>query len=293
MADNFPRPPLPSFETSNRGGVRRVWAIVGIVGGFLFYVIPGFFAIRSYRRWRAGTIARPIFAWTFAWIAVVSAALAGVAGIVLYDDLKKAVTNELINVDFREEVAPFNIGENSVASFDHPDGTYRITVKEASATASSVGEFIRTAYAVGVRVDVVEMTSDGTAVGAACLGPAEGGKGPAGYAFLVEPGGVFVLGRLNPSRRIDFLKQDTDERIETVKRVSIECLPKDIGPAFGGSTDVTVTGYANGLEVATTEDQDGYYTYVYAGLYVVAEQTGSEVRFERVSARVPDGEWMP
>ncbi|MGZ8567498.1 MAG: hypothetical protein ACXWXS_10660, partial [Actinomycetota bacterium] len=55
--------------------MRRTWAIVGIVGGFPFLIVPGIFAIRSYRRWRAGKIPKPIFAWTFAWIAVAYTAL--------------------------------------------------------------------------------------------------------------------------------------------------------------------------------------------------------------------------
>jgi hypothetical protein len=60
-----------------------------------------------------------------------------------------------------------------------------------------------------------------------------------------------------------------------------------------GSTDVTVTGYANGFEIVTTQDADGYDTYTYAGLAVGAEQAGTEVRFTPVWARVPDQEWMP
>ena len=79
----------------------------------------------------------------------------------------------------------------------------------------------------------------------------------------------------------------------TVERVSIRCSPNEVKPAFGGSTAVTVTGYVNGLEVVTTQDPDGYSTYTAAGLSVQAEQAGTEVRFTRVWARLPDGEWIP
>lgn len=189
----------------------------------------------------------------------------------------------------REGVTPFDIGENSLASFDHPDGTYRVTVKDASEPITSLGEFVRTAYAVGIRADVVEMTEPGTIVGALCLGPADGEEGPAGYGFFVDPGGdYFIIGREDPSGRVEFLKEGTDERIETVQRMSIVCVPNEIDPAFGGSIDVTVIGYANGLEVATTEDPDGYHRNVYAGLTVVTEKPGTEVRFTRVRARVPE-----
>jgi hypothetical protein len=137
------------------------------------------------------------------------------------------------------------------------------------------------------------MTEPGTFVGAACLGPAEAEDGLAGYGFYVEPGGDFILGRQDPSGKVEFLKQGSDARIETVERVSIKCVPNDIGPAFAGSTDVTVTGYANGLEVVTTEDPDGYYTYVYAGLTINSEKAGTEVRFTRVWHECPTRSGCP
>ncbi len=273
-------PPSPTYEAPKHGWVRRTWAIVGIIGGFLFLIAPGFFAIRSYRRWRAGTIPKPIFAWTFAWIGVAYVAFIGV---VVY----KALPNELINVDFREGVEPFEIVESSVATLDHPDGTYRVTVKDTDGPITSLGEFARTAYAIGIRAEVVEITEPGTTVGATCLGPAaEGVEGLAGYGFFVEPGGDFILGRQDPGGGIEFLKQGTDARIETVRRVSVKCVPD-----LGG--DVTLIGFANGLEIVSAEDPDGYRPYTHAGLFVLTERAGTEVRFTRVWARVPDVEWVP
>lgn len=217
-----------------------------------------------------------------------------VSGVVLNETL----TNELITVDFRDEADPFEVGENSFFRGDLFEGTYRITVKSAAAntnsSVTSLGDFVRTAYAVGIRAEVVEMTEPGTAVAAMCLGPAtEGAEGLVGYGFWVEPGGDFVLGRQIPDGSLELLEQGEDTRIETVKRVSIQCVPNEIDPAFGGSTDVTVTGYANGLEIVTTQDSDGYRTYTHAGLTVGAEQAGTEVRFTRALARVPDQQWMP
>lgn len=290
MADIPPPPPSPAPETRKQGGVRRAWAIVGIVAGFLFLIVPGFFAIRSYRRWRAGTIAKPIFAWTFGWIGVAYLALVGVGSVVL----DQVLTDELIDVEFREGIAPFESGQTSSGNrFDHVEGSYRFTIKDVRGPSSSVGEFVRTAYAVGVRAEVVEITERGTTVGAMCLGPAEGEEGPVGYGFFVTPGGEYILGRQTPDQRIEFLEQGTDPRIATVERVSVTCVPSGIEPVLGGSTDVTVVGYANGLEVVTTQDPNGYDTYTHAGLSVVADQPGAEVRFTRVLARVPDEEWAP
>jgi len=279
MALTVPPPPPPALESPKQGWVGRALAIVGIVGGFLFLIVPGIFAIRSYRRWRAGKIPKPIFAWTFAPIGVAYLALIVVS-------VKTLSNNELIMVNFREAVDPFNIGETQGARYDHVAGTYRVTVKNTDFRINtSVGEFARTAYAVGIRAEVVELTKPGTSVGAMCLGPgAEGEDELVGYGFFVEPGGTYSLERQDSGGRVESLKQGTDPRIETVERVSIVCSPVD--------GDVTIIGFANGLEVVVAEDRDGHDVYTYAGISVVAEQTGTEVRFKRVLARVPDEEWI-
>ena len=266
MERDVPLPPPPAIEAPPRQGwVGRSWAIVGIVGGFLFFIVPGFFSIRSYRRWRAGTIRKPIFAWTFAWIGVVYVAAIAVASLALPD--------ELLIVDFRDRVDPFEVGENSAVRSEHVDGTYRLTVKDTLGPVTSLGELVRTAYAVGVRAEVVEMSEPGTTVGAMCLGPAaEGAPELAGYGFFVEPGGDYILGRQDPDARIDFLERGTDARIETVEHVSIICAPDLDG-------DVTLIGFANGLEIVSAEDRGGYTVYTHAGLSVISEQIGAEVRF--------------
>lgn len=208
--------------------------------------------------------------------------------------LNKALPNELIMANFRDGVEPFEVYEDSGSKGDHVEGTYRLTVKNADDSTTSLGDFIRTAYAVGVRAEVVEITEPETILAASCLGSVtEGVKGLAGYGFYVRPGGEFALLRLDPGGNSKVLKDGTDTRVATLKRVSVRCVPNGTNPAFGGSTDVTVTGYANGLEVATFQDLNGYHKYDYAGLTVVAKRAGTEVRFTRVWARVPDGEWIP
>jgi hypothetical protein len=267
------------FGPSKQGWVRRTWAIVGIVGGFLFLIVPGIFAIRSYRRWRAGKVRRPIFAWTFAWITVAYVVFVGVTFVTL--------PHELIDVDFRSGVEPFNLGQTPGAIYEHDAGTYRITVKNTDFHSNtSVGELVRTAYAVGVRAEVVEMTEPGTSVGAMCLGPADGVDGLVGYGFFVEPGGDFSLERQDSGGVPESLEEGTDPRIGSVDRVSIMCVPNSQG-------SVSLVGFANGLEVVSAEDRGGYDVYTYAGLSVQTGEAMTEVRFTRVWARLPDGEWTP
>ncbi len=272
-------PPPPDFEPPKQGWVRRAWAILGIVGGFLFLIVPGIFAIRSYRRWRAGKVRRPIFAWTFAWITVAYVAFVVITLVTL--------PHELIDVDFRSGVEPFNLGQTSGATYDQIEGTYRITVTNTDYHSNtSVGEFIRTAYAVGVRVELVEITEPGTNVGAMCLGPTDGAGGLVGYGFYVGPSGDFTLERQDPGGVPETLTDGTAPAIRSVDRVSIMCVPDPRG-------NVLLIGFANGLKVVSAEDRVGYDVYTYAGLSVQTDEAMTEVRFTRVWARVPDDAWTP
>ena len=56
-----PPPPRPDFDSWGKRGEawERGWAITGIVFAFLFNVIPGWFALRAYRRWQRGERKRP------------------------------------------------------------------------------------------------------------------------------------------------------------------------------------------------------------------------------------------
>jgi hypothetical protein len=59
------------------GGFPRVLAIAGVVVGFLLLIVPGLFALRSYRRWRDGEHAEAALAWSLAVlpVAIVPAAV--------------------------------------------------------------------------------------------------------------------------------------------------------------------------------------------------------------------------
>ena len=56
-------------------GRRRLLALLGVVAGFLALIVPGVFALRSYRRWQDEIILQPSFAWVMGilalWAAVV------------------------------------------------------------------------------------------------------------------------------------------------------------------------------------------------------------------------------
>lgn len=221
------------------------------------------------------------------WLRIVGVATVILASIVFLGYLmNQALPNQLIDVRFQGTVEPFEVGENGAARYELVDGTYRIMVKGADEFATSLGDFPRTAYAVGVRAEVIEITDPGLEVAVECRGPGSGGGDElAGYAFHTGPGGDFVLVRLDPGGGA-ILEDGTDGRIGAIRRVSILCEP-------GLDGNVSVTGFVNGFPVAMAEDQDGYDAYTYAGLTVRAERAFSDVRFTRVWARVPDREWAP
>lgn len=44
--------------------MKRFFMVLGIIGGFGCFFVPGLFGVRSYRRWERGEI-RPPFGWMF------------------------------------------------------------------------------------------------------------------------------------------------------------------------------------------------------------------------------------
>ena len=66
-------PPDDAWRYSTEGAPRIV-ALLGVVLGFLMLVVPGIVALRSYRRWRDGTILQPSAAWAIGvlgiWVAI-------------------------------------------------------------------------------------------------------------------------------------------------------------------------------------------------------------------------------
>ena len=70
--DDAPPPPHPSDRSwrYRRDGAPKVFALAGVVVGFVLLIVPGIFALRSYRRWQDEVRPEPTFAWAIAALTV-------------------------------------------------------------------------------------------------------------------------------------------------------------------------------------------------------------------------------
>jgi hypothetical protein len=55
-----------------RDGLPRAFAAFGVVAGYAALLIPGIFALRSYRRWQRGDLAEPTLPWSLAVVGLIS-----------------------------------------------------------------------------------------------------------------------------------------------------------------------------------------------------------------------------
>ena len=51
--------PCPAGDNPEVKGWKKFLMVVGIIGGFNLYIVPGFFGIRTYRRWKRGETPSP------------------------------------------------------------------------------------------------------------------------------------------------------------------------------------------------------------------------------------------
>jgi hypothetical protein len=70
--DDTPPPPHPSDRAwrYRRDGAPKLFALAGVVVGFALVIVPGIFALRSYRRWQDEVSPVPTVAWAIAALTV-------------------------------------------------------------------------------------------------------------------------------------------------------------------------------------------------------------------------------
>ncbi|MBA3737434.1 MAG: hypothetical protein H0W97_02595 [Actinobacteria bacterium] len=267
QAQTPPPPPPPPPRHRSLG---NVWAIVGIVAGFFFLIVPGVLAIRSYRRWRAGSIRRPTLAWTCAWIGVPALALTIYSSWALYNV-------PVIQDDFSDPSSGWPLNEGLDRSVGYQEGTYRIELRGADSHGASLTWSEGALPNVAVEADVRLRSGDRStaAAGIGCL-EREG----LGYVFVIGFDGEFAIGRFDDIGETLVTGHLPPSALPTGSSYTIraECR------AGYGVTRLAM--YVNGTKVAdTTEPDDGGYR-TFTALRLVAVSTAEDmvdVRFDNAS----------
>ena len=63
-------PPAEASARYRKTGLPRVLALAGVIAGFALLIVPGIFALRSYRRWQDGSASEPRAAWSVLALAI-------------------------------------------------------------------------------------------------------------------------------------------------------------------------------------------------------------------------------
>ncbi len=251
---SLPPPPLPPPPKGRFLG--RAWAVTGIVLGFLFYVVPGIFAIRSFRRWRSGKIPRPTFAWTCAWIGLPLLALGIYSVYTLYH--VPVVKDDFSNLD-----SGWPEASRRGWSTGYFDGTYRIQLHGSDIRASFLiwdeGRLPNVAVEADARViSGVEAT---LAIG--CVAEEE-----YGYLFALGPGETYMIGRID-EEGITVLTEGP-----LPAGVSLDASNRIRGECRAGSGPTSLAMYVNGMKLAEATEAEQSQRLWFTSIVLLAATDG-------------------
>jgi len=200
----LPPPPTAPQVPAPRGWLKKTWAIVGIASGFFPYIVPGFFALRSYTNWITGKKNKALFAWVWAGIGLVIWAFLAISLVALlagggWDGLssvpsiaphapKLPALRLVFRDDFANPSSGWQVGvQDADATPGYVQGTYRIAYSDAASNgtlALRVATF--SAGLVSVQADVRQVgitTPPKSAYGIGCaVDPSHL------YSFVIDPG---------------------------------------------------------------------------------------------------------
>jgi hypothetical protein len=260
-------PPRPDQAATSPTRFKKAAAILGIVLGFLFYIVPGIFAWRSYRRWKRGEIRRPTFAWVSAAIALPLIVATGIIPFYILYGMP------LIDEDFSGQVDGWpSIGRPHSAQV--VDGGYELTVetgREGDLTLAGLR------WNEGARPNVAVESSTQLLVGDAIAGPGcFDANRNLGYAFLIGGGGWEVQEVRNGSGSL-IDAGDLGTSTTGVLRVRGECR--------GGYGDHELRMFVDGSLVATIPAGPDPFDFTAVGLVLEAKgSNAARARFDDVSA---------
>lgn len=186
MAVDVPPPPPAELAATTRSWFGSAVAIVGIVGGFLCLIVPGIFALRSWRRWERRQIANPTFAWVMAGV-FVFLILLSVGGYWF------TYGRPLLEDDFATPSDEWGTTDEPYV-LRYVDGAYEIDITP-SPEAGSVGvgaSVWNESTLPNVAVEASLLALGGDAASAAGVGCANSAEGDA-YMFMVAIDGSYLV----------------------------------------------------------------------------------------------------
>lgn len=271
MSSTLPPPPAASVGTAethrppSRFG--KVAAVVGIVLGFLLFVVPGLFAWRSYRRWERGEIRNPTFAW-----AMVPVFLVAATGMGIYVALYRT---PLLVDDFSDRSNDwYTAGPPNTARF--VDGGFELVVGSGQAGDISLSGLRWREGSrpnVAVEADVELLTGDDAFAGVGCFDA----DGDIGYLFVVTSGGEWQIRLVRGGQGPPLAEGNTDADLQDGLRIRGECR--------GGYGDHEVRMFVDETLVSTLAVPPRIFGFSGVAIAIVATSSdGVQARFDDVLA---------
>jgi len=275
-------PPPPSSprsppEPPHRSILGRAWAIVGVILGIVF-ILPAIFAVRSFWRWRAGKIAKPTFAWIWAWIG--TAILVPIIGLTVWVE---HFAPPLVQDDFSDASSGWPVSSDPRAMMGYVDGAFEIALNEPM-TRSSILNFVpdpspypRRSLTVQAEVTEVSSVSAKDFAGVGCWEF----LGAYGYVFAVGIDGSWAIIEVSGGETTVLASGKEPETIRGRGKTNLV-----EGECYGfGTAPALLYINVNGTRVGSAEGSTGDTFYGF-GLTVVAGEGGTVVvRFDDALAR--------
>ncbi len=258
----------PSPHPPRQGNLRKVWAVAGIVAGLLFFIAPGVFALRSYRRWRTGSIHRPTFAWACAWIGVPLLSLGAYSAWALYNV-------PVLQDDFSDSASGWPVNAGPGWSVGYNEGAYRIELHGADSKAAFLTWREGALPNVAVEADVMlQSGNEATSLAGVGCSVEEG----VGYLFVIGFHDKFAIIRFDEAGTTTIATGDLPPTVwiaGSTSRIRGECR--------AGFGEARLTMYVNGtkLEEATEPDEGDYRAFRAIRLAVASSAEDTvDIRFD-------------
>ena len=285
------QPPAPPPPVLPGPYVCKGWRKARIIGGvatafFFFFTIPGWAALRSYRRWRDGEDEKPpagLRVWSWAWPPVLAILIAAA----FWSDppessQPKSDDGAIIVDDFSDPGTGWRTLDDARGTIGYEAGAYSVRAKQAPDTEYASVSVDESHVAVEVSADAIYAASSPRGFfGVGCLSEDHATS----YDFMIDPTrGTWLIIRSGSRGKVISFGRDTDALIRSdgPNHVTGRCL------GGGTGTPVTLVMDVNGAELGRTVQQQGVGPFDGIELGVLAPKEGGvQAVFDNARMTVP------